>query len=80
VNFLSVSFNRRASSQQKEAQKPQAEQKPNETSCAVCHRTYGPQGESEEEYATKPPQARRSPPQAGQSNCLALIDRTGVAR
>jgi hypothetical protein len=55
ANFLPASFGRRAPSQQKEAQKPPAAQKPNETSCAVCHQTYGPQGESEEEYATKPP-------------------------
>jgi Class III cytochrome C family len=55
ASFLPASFPPRASAQQKEAQK-QGEQKPNETSCAVCHQTYGPQGETEEEYATKPPQ------------------------
>ena len=54
AGFLSASFRTRASAQQKEAQKKEAE-KPNETSCAVCHKTYQPQGESEEEYATKPP-------------------------
>ena len=55
ARFLPASFARLASSQQKQAQKPQEAEKPNETSCAVCHQTYQPQGESEEEYATKPP-------------------------
>jgi hypothetical protein len=27
----------------------------NEESCAVCHQTYQPQGDSDDEYATKPP-------------------------
>lgn len=29
---------------------------PGEESCAVCHQTYQPQGKSEDEYVTKPPE------------------------
>ncbi|MDQ1592248.1 MAG: Class cytochrome family [Pyrinomonadaceae bacterium] len=59
ASFVNVSFARNGNrAQQKETpkqgEKPQ-EAKPNETSCAVCHQTYAPQGETEEEYATKPP-------------------------
>lgn len=51
--FVKASF---GGAGQKEGQKPQEAQKPNETSCAVCHQTYQPQGASDDEYATKPPQ------------------------
>lgn len=63
--FIKASFRHASSVQQKDEQKKeeskqeeskQEEPKPNETSCAVCHQTYQPQGESEEEYATKPPE------------------------
>lgn len=54
--LIKASFGRISTTQQKDAQK-QGEQKPNESSCAVCHQTYQPQGESAEEYATKPPQS-----------------------
>jgi hypothetical protein len=54
--LIKASFGRAGSTQQKAEQK-QEEQKPNESSCAVCHQTYQPQGESAEEYATKPPQS-----------------------
>lgn len=40
VEFTKASFNRRRF---------------DEKSCAVCHQTYNPQGEADDEYATKPP-------------------------
>jgi hypothetical protein len=54
ASFVTALFARTVGAQQKEAQKQ--EEKPNEASCAVCHQTYQPQGETEEEYATKPPE------------------------
>jgi hypothetical protein len=42
-----------------EEKKPASEEKPGEESdpknCVICHQTYQPQGDSSEEYVTKPP-------------------------
>jgi hypothetical protein len=47
VRFVTASFNRTAAPREQEASDPK--------SCAVCHQTYMPQGESEDEFVTKPP-------------------------
>jgi len=45
--FVSVAFRRDAAPREQETSNPK--------SCAVCHQTYMPQGESEDEFVTKPP-------------------------
>ena len=53
--FIKASLIRTSSSTQQKDEQKKEEQQPNESSCSVCHQTYQPQGESEEEYATNPP-------------------------
>jgi hypothetical protein len=49
VSFVPASFNRESGTQE---QKSAPQKKEN---CSVCHQTYQPQGDSTEEYVTKPP-------------------------
>ena len=49
--FLLASFVQDSSNKKSEAKGEESDPK----SCAVCHKTYQPQGESDEEYVTKPP-------------------------
>lgn len=52
VLFVRAAFRRDAATRgQKEAQKETSDPK----SCAVCHLTYMPQGDSDDEFVTKPP-------------------------
>jgi class III cytochrome C family protein len=48
---IPVSFHQDTSAKKSEAKTEESDPK----SCAVCHKTYQPQGESDEEYVTKPP-------------------------
>lgn len=54
--FIPVSFGPVLFKQEKSAkpEPPKAEES-DPKSCAVCHKTYQPQGESDDEYLTKPP-------------------------
>ena len=47
VRFVSVSFRSAAAPREQETSDPK--------SCAVCHQTYMPQGDSADEFVTKPP-------------------------
>jgi Cytochrome c7 and related cytochrome c len=56
VRFATTSFaqekkqEKKQEKQEKKAEAPQADK-----SCSVCHQTYQPQGDSNDEYVTKPP-------------------------
>jgi Outer membrane cytochrome MtrC/MtrF-like, domains II/IV len=51
ARVIPVSFHQDASAKKDVAKTEESDPK----SCAVCHKTYQPQGESDEEYVTKPP-------------------------
>lgn len=50
ARVIPVSFHQDAPAKKSEGQTEESDPK----SCAVCHKTYQPQGESDEEYVTKP--------------------------
>jgi hypothetical protein len=51
IKLVRVSFHQDAPAQKSEAKGEESDPK----SCAVCHKTYQPQGEADDEYVTKPP-------------------------